>query len=45
MCNRWVRARARAFGEVTLVFAQFGYNLPQALVIGFTMSNVAELII
>jgi hypothetical protein len=28
-----------------LVFAQFGDNLPQALVIGFPMGDIAELII
>jgi len=45
MCNHKVRVRTRAFGSVTLVFAQVGNNVPQALVIGFTMSTIAELTI
>jgi hypothetical protein len=43
MCNR--RVRVRTFGGVILVLAQIGDNLPQALVIGFTVGNIAELII
>jgi hypothetical protein len=39
------RVRVRTFGAVILVFTQIGDNLSQALVIGFTMRTIAELII
>ena len=45
MGGRQVRVRPLELGGVTLVFAQIGTNLSQALMIGFTMSPIAELII